>query len=397
MANHPATRNILPVVLAGGAGTRLWPLSRANYPKQFLRLFEESSALQQTLLRLSNLRCRAPYVVCNREHRFIAADQCRQCGVDPDALVVEPAGRNTAPAAALAAFRATSEGADPVLFVLPADHHIADEAAFVATVGRAIGFAETGNIVVFGIRPTYPATAYGYIQGGATASDDGVAEVAAFVEKPAGAVAKRYLADGGWYWNSGMFLFRASVYLDELGHHRPDLLDACKDAATAEQADVRFHLAGDALLRCRPESIDRAVMEENGSWHRGPDRYGLVRHRQLGLAHRGTSLGRGPRSSLGPRRDRAVWRRFRTTTPDDCAGQDTHPDDARTPVNLLGRRSRSRGSRPGSGTARIGSGSVDSDNPRCATQSDQRRSRCVGGHRGADAKSCLGGHHRARR
>ncbi|MCY3620385.1 MAG: sugar phosphate nucleotidyltransferase [Gammaproteobacteria bacterium] len=262
MANHPPTRNILPVVLAGGTGTRLRPLSRAHYPKQFLRLFGESSLLQQTLLRVGDLRCRAPYVVCNREHRFIAADQCRTCGVDPGALVVEPAGRNTAPAAALAAFKATSGGADPVLFVLPADHYIADQAAFRAAVRSAIEFAETGNIVVFGIGPSHPATAYGYIRTGATASDGGVAAVAAFAEKPPPAVARQYLDEGGWYWNSGMFLFRASVYLDELGRHRPDIHEACKDAAHADETDAGFHLAGDAFLRCAPESIDRAVMEK---------------------------------------------------------------------------------------------------------------------------------------
>lgn len=262
MANHPATRDILPVVLAGGTGTRLWPLSQAHHPKQFLRLFGESSLLQQTLLRVGDLRCRAPYVVCNREHRFIAADQCRRCGVDPGALVVEPAGRNTAPAAALAAFTATSDGADPLLLVLPADHHIADEAAFRAAVGRAIEFAEAGNIVVFGIGPSHPATAYGYIRAGATARDGGAAAVAAFAEKPAHAVAKQYLDEGGWYWNSGIFLFRASVYLDELGRHRPDILETCRDAAHANETDARFHLAGAAFLGCAPESIDRAVMEK---------------------------------------------------------------------------------------------------------------------------------------
>lgn len=264
MATHQATRNILPVVLAGGAGTRLWPLSRAHYPKQFLRLVGESTLLQQTLKRLRVLRCRAPYVVCNHEHRFIVAEQCGNCGVDLGALLIEPAARNTAPAAALAALKATAGRADPVLLVLPADHHIADEAAFGAAVGRAIEFAEAGSIVVFGVQPAHAATVYGYIRARATANDSGAAEVSAFVEKPARDVAERYIGEGGWYWNSGMFLFRASVYLDELGRHRPDILEACRAAAVFEQTDAGFHRAGEAFLRCAAESIDRAVMEKTG-------------------------------------------------------------------------------------------------------------------------------------
>ena len=264
MATHTATRNILPVVLAGGAGTRLWPLSRKHYPKQFLRLIDESTMLQQTLERLRVLRCRTPYVVCSHEHRFIAAEQCRNCGVEPGALLIEPAGRNTAPAAALASLKATAGGADPVLLVLPADHHVADEAAFAAAVGHAIEFAESGNIVVFGVQPSHAATAYGYIRARATANDSGAAEVSAFAEKPARDVAERYIGEGGWYWNSGMFLFRASVYLDELGRHRPDILEACKAAAAFEQTDAGFHEAGKVFLRCPAESIDRAVMEKTG-------------------------------------------------------------------------------------------------------------------------------------
>ncbi|MDE0661622.1 MAG: sugar phosphate nucleotidyltransferase [Gammaproteobacteria bacterium] len=261
MATHPATRDILPVVLAGGAGTRLWPLSHPDRPKQFLRLFGESTLLQQTLLRLQVLRCHAPYIVCNHAHRWIAAEQSGKCGVAAGALVIEPAARNTAPATALAALNATAAGADPVLLVLPADHHIADEAAFETTVERAIEFAESGRIVVFGIQPSHPATAYGYIRAGATANDSGVAAVAAFAEKPPVLVAEQYLAEGGWYWNSGMFLLRASVYLDELGRHRPDILEACAAAAAVERTDAGSHQAGEAFLRCPADSIDRAVME----------------------------------------------------------------------------------------------------------------------------------------
>ncbi len=258
---HPAIRDILPVVLAGGVGTRLWPLSRADRPKPFLRLFGESTLLQQTLLRVQVLHCHAPYIVCNQEHGVIAAEQSRKCGVAAGALVIEPAARNTAPATALAALLATARGADPVLLVLPADHHIADEAAFATVVGHAVEFAEAGSIVVFGIRPSHPATEYGYIRADGGASPGGGVPVAAFAEKPAGKVAEQYLAEGGWYWNSGMFLFRASAYLDELARYRPDILEACGAAATFERTDAGFHQAGEAFRRCPADSIDRAVME----------------------------------------------------------------------------------------------------------------------------------------
>lgn len=261
MATRLATSNILPVVLAGGSGKRLWPLSREHRPKQFLRLLGETTLLQRTLIRLGRLQCRAPYVVCNREHRRLALEQCAECGLEASAFVIEPAARNTAPAAALAAFKATQGGADPVLLVLPADHHIADESAFAAAVGRGVGFAEADRMVVFGVRPSHPASEYGYIRAGAAAAGGG-ASVAAFVEKPAPAVARRYLEEGGWYWNSGMFLVRAGVYLAELARHRPDILEACRAAVDVEQRNARCYQAGEALHRCPAEPIDRAVMEK---------------------------------------------------------------------------------------------------------------------------------------
>ncbi|MDE0191735.1 MAG: sugar phosphate nucleotidyltransferase [Gammaproteobacteria bacterium] len=267
MTTHTQSGELLPVVLAGGSGTRLWPLSRESYPKQFLRLTGEMSLLQQTLTRTGGLRCLAPFVVCNEEHRLIVADQCRECGVEPSAVVLEPAARNTAPAAALAAFTAIAGGADPVMIVLPADHHIADETAFASAVSRGVPFAESGSVVVFGILPSSPATDYGYIRAGTAATDDGsVRKVAAFAEKPPRETAEQYLAEGGWTWNSGMFLVRASVYLDELERHRPDIHHACNAAVETEQPDEGFHRAGDAFHGCPAESIDRAVMENT---HRG--------------------------------------------------------------------------------------------------------------------------------
>ena len=267
VTTHTHSGELLPVVLAGGSGTRLWPLSRESYPKQFLRLTGEASMLQQTLARIGDLRCLAPLVVCNQEHRSIIADQCTECGVEPGAVVLEPAGRNTAPAAALAAFRAIAGGADPVLIVLPADHHIADETAFASAVSRGVPFADSGSVVVFGIHPSSPAMEYGYIRAGAAAKGDGsVRKVAAFAEKPLREIAERYLADGGWTWNSGMFLFRASVYLDELEHHRPEIHHVCRAVAEVEQPAEGVHRVGDAFLSCPAESIDRAVMENT---HRG--------------------------------------------------------------------------------------------------------------------------------
>lgn len=262
MATHPETRDILPVVLAGGTGTRLWPLSRELYPKQFLRLAGKTTLLQRTLSRLAVLCCRDPVIVCSDEHRFIVAEQCRRCGVDVDSIVLEPAARNTAPAAALAALRATADGENPVLLLVPADHQIADESGFSATVGRAVPFAERGGIVVFGVSPSHPATGYGYVKTGAEATSDGsAATVAEFTEKPPRRVAERYLAEGGWYWNSGMFLVRAGVYLKELKACRPDIHEVCLAASSTGHDDGRSYRPGDAFLRCPSESIDRAVME----------------------------------------------------------------------------------------------------------------------------------------
>ena len=262
MGNHRETGATVPVILAGGLGTRLWPLSRELYPKQFLRLVGGQTLLQQTLLRARRLRVADPWVICHQEHRFVVAEQCRACGVDVDAIMLEPHSRSTAPATAIAAFRARLGGADPLLLVMPADHHVADEEGLRFAVGRAIPFAESGRIVVFGVDPSRPEAGYGYIRAGhPTTSDQDVAAVAAFVEKPTRTVAEEYLAQGGWYWNSGMFLFRASVYLLELKAHRPDIYEACETAVTEERHDHGFHHLGEAFERCPAESVDRAVME----------------------------------------------------------------------------------------------------------------------------------------
>ena len=252
---------ILPVILAGGAGTRLWPLSRELYPKQFLRLVGDSTMLQHTLARLPGLSARPPVLVCHQDHRFVLAEQCRQVGAVPGAILLEPVSRNTAPALALAAFRALDDG-DPVLLALPADSHIADATPFHAAVRRALPLAVDGRIVVFGTSPRGPETGYGYIRAGnAVPAIDGAAEVAAFTEKPSQAVAVRYAATPGMYWNSGMFLLRASVYLEELRAFRPAIHAACAKAVACERVDLDFLRPGDAFKDSPADSIDYAVME----------------------------------------------------------------------------------------------------------------------------------------
>ena len=251
----------LPVVLAGGAGTRLWPLSRELYPKQFLRLVGEATMLQHTFARLDGLDGAAPVVVCNHDHRFIVAEQSRQVGVQPSAIILEPAARNTAPALALAALKAMQEG-DPVLLALPADAYIGAVDAFHAAVQRAAQCANRGSIVTFGVVPTRPETAYGYIRAGRPVAEcEGVFEVKAFTEKPALSAAEGYLAAGGYFWNSGMFAVRASVYMEELRKFRPEIHAACTQAVAAEREDLDFLRPGDAFLDSPSDSIDYAVME----------------------------------------------------------------------------------------------------------------------------------------
>ena len=249
--------SICPVIMAGGSGTRLWPLSRAAHPKQFLRLHGEDTMLQTTAKRLSGLDIQSSIIICNEEHRFFVAEQLRE--IDKlGSIILEPIGRNTAPAIALAALTAKD---DPLLLVLAADHVIQNEAAFSAAVTLAIPLAEAGNLVTFGITPNEPNTGYGYIKRG-NAVGSGF-EVAKFTEKPSSDVAKDYFSSGDYYWNSGMFLFRASNYLEELKKFRPDILEQCEASVMEVEADLDFlRINKETFESCPAESVDYAVMEK---------------------------------------------------------------------------------------------------------------------------------------
>ena len=253
-----------PVLLSGGSGTRLWPLSREAYPKQFLPLAGDDTMLQATWLRVADLADAAPIVVAGEDHRFLVAEQLRQIGAPTPAILLEPIGRNTAPAIAAAALQAMAGGDDPLLLVLPSDHVVRDADAFRTAVQAAMPAAEQGALVTFGIVPGAPETGFGYIQAEASeaASGEGVRRVLRFVEKPDAASAQDYLDAGGYYWNSGMFLFRASRYLQELRKFRPDILAATEAAFAAAKRDGDFvRLDRAAFEACPADSIDYAVME----------------------------------------------------------------------------------------------------------------------------------------
>ncbi|WP_210473592.1 mannose-1-phosphate guanylyltransferase/mannose-6-phosphate isomerase [Vibrio crassostreae] len=267
---------ILPVILAGGSGSRLWPLSRELYPKQFLNIAGEQSMLQQTLLRLQGLEahlsdteCAAPFIICNEEHRFIAAEQARSANIQHSGILLEPVGRNTAPAIALAALQALSQSnsnqqnkSDPILLVLAADHHIAKTTEFQQTVARGVEYAKQGKLVTFGITPNAPETGYGYIKQGEPLSQNAYA-IECFVEKPDLATAEQYISSGQHLWNSGMFMFRASRYLEELAEHRPEILAACKLALATQNTDLDFiRIDAEAFKSSPSDSIDYAVMEK---------------------------------------------------------------------------------------------------------------------------------------
>ena len=265
----PSPTALVPVILCGGTGTRLWPLSRASYPKQYWALAGDGqdTLLQQTQQRLQGLPgLAAPLLICNEDHRFIVAEQMRQIGVEPAAILLEPIGRNTAPAVAVAALQATARGQDPLLLVLAADHVIRNGERFRATVAAGIPSAEAGALVTFGIVPTAPETGYGYIEAAeplkAGDAVSGPTPIARFVEKPDRATAEAFLASGRFTWNSGMFLFRASAILAELERLAPEVVSACRAALEHDAADLDFRrLEREAFAACPNVAIDVAVME----------------------------------------------------------------------------------------------------------------------------------------
>ncbi|CAN7199762.1 mannose-1-phosphate guanylyltransferase/mannose-6-phosphate isomerase [Pseudoxanthomonas sp. LjRoot168] len=249
-----------PVLLSGGSGTRLWPLSREAYPKQFLPLAGDDTMVQATWRRVDAIAGLAPIVVANEEHRFLVAEQLRQIGAPVPSILLEPVGRNTAPAIAAAALQAMSGGSDPLLLVLPSDHVVRDVAGFQRAVREASAAAESGALVTFGIVPDAPETGFGYIHA---ESGEGLRKVSRFVEKPDAATARSYLDAGGYYWNSGMFLFRASRYLEELARFRPDIVEAVRAAHAGARHDGDFvRLDRDAFAACPSDSIDYAVFEK---------------------------------------------------------------------------------------------------------------------------------------
>ena len=256
---------IHPVIMAGGTGSRLWPLSRQLNPKQFLTLTDGTlSMLQSTVARLNGLDAEKPLLICNEEHRFLAAEQMRQFGHEDVPIILEPCGRNTAPAIALAAIQlsASAGSDDPLMLVLAADHLIKDTEAFQQGIGKAIPLAKQGKLVTFGIVPSHAETGYGYIHRGPELASD-CFEVDSFVEKPDLETANAYLASGDYLWNSGMFLFSARAYLKELESHRPDILAACEAAIADARKDLHFTRVNAELFeKCPSESVDYAVMEK---------------------------------------------------------------------------------------------------------------------------------------
>ena len=250
-----------PVILAGGTGSRLWPKSRAALPKQFLALTSDKTMIQETVMRLAGVDALPPSIICNEEHRFLVAEQMRQINIDNSDILLEPVGRNTAPAIALAALHATANGEDPTLLVLAADHLIQDSATFQAQIKQAQILAEQGKLVTFGIVPTQPHTGYGYIKAGA-AMGNGFA-VSQFVEKPDMDTATQYVNSGEYFWNSGMFMFKASVFLKALELHAPEMFTVCSKAIAQTEKDLDFiRISEDIFATCPSDSIDYAVMEK---------------------------------------------------------------------------------------------------------------------------------------
>ena len=257
--------SLIPVVLSGGSGTRLWPLSREKYPKQLLPLMGKDSLLQATVRRvegLTDVKLNNPLIVCNEEYRFIIAEQLRVMEKKSD-ILLEPVGRNTAPALTLAALAAMREGDDPILLVMPADHVITDTARFLAAVRRGAALAAEGALITFGITPDSPETGYGYIHAGEPIGEEGACRIARFVEKPELATAQAYLDSGAYFWNSGLFMIRASIWISAIETAQPEILAACRDAWDQGSVDGDFLRVGrEAFAKCPSDSIDYAVMEQ---------------------------------------------------------------------------------------------------------------------------------------
>ena len=251
---------IVPVILSGGSGTRLWPLSRKLHPKQFINLVNETTLFQDTILRLPK-DVAEPLIICNEEHRFLAAEQLREIGKKTKGIILEPEGRNTAPAVALAALQFINKGEDPILLVLSADHLIKNIEAFHQSITIASELAENNKLITFGVVPDKAETGYGYIEANINNTDD-YYSIKSFTEKPSQKNAKKYLDSVNYLWNSGMFMFKASVYLSELEKFEPEILSTCKKSCTTENIDSDFiRIDNDAFHQCPNESIDYAVME----------------------------------------------------------------------------------------------------------------------------------------
>jgi len=258
-----------PVILSGGIGSRLWPLSREHYPKQLLALVGEQTMLQNTVTRLENIPHLAPpIIVCNEDHRFLVAEQLRCINIKPSAILLEPVGRNTAPAIAIAALSALEKDPEAVLLVLPADHLIQNVDVFQITVGKALSAAEQNLLVTFGIVPTKPETGYGYIKAGEKIGETSTYKVAQFVEKPNIETATQYIETGDYFWNSGMFLFKAQRYLDELNNFEPKIFEVCKRAFDKLSLDLNsdfVRVDEELFTSCISKSIDFAVMEKTAN------------------------------------------------------------------------------------------------------------------------------------
>ena len=265
---------IVPVILSGGSGTRLWPLSRKLYPKQFLTLVNETTLFQDTIIRLPSPMS-SPLIICNEEHRFIVAEQLRQIDSENKGIILESVGKNTAPAIALAAIKLLSEYEDPVLLVLSADHLIDNKSKFHNSIKIASKIAEQGKMVALGVKPTKAETGYGYIEV-INSKDDDYYNISSFTEKPNFKTAKKFFNSGKYYWNSGIFMFKASVYLQELKKYEPEMYSICKKSLLETHQDIDFiRIDNNEFSKCPDKSIDYAVMEKtsvgvvvpfNGNW-----------------------------------------------------------------------------------------------------------------------------------